>query len=40
MEMRSDGSHVKQIRGGFTTSGFKPRFIDWGPAPARQADGS
>jgi Tol biopolymer transport system component len=32
MEMRSDGSHVKQIRGGFTTSGFKPRFIDWGPS--------
>jgi Tol biopolymer transport system component len=36
MEMRSDGSHVRQIRGGFSTSGFKPRFIDWGPPPTRE----
>lgn len=33
MEMRNDGSHPRQIRGGFSTSGFKPRQIDWGPAP-------
>jgi Tol biopolymer transport system component len=39
MEMRSDGSHVKQIRGGFSASGFKPRFIDWGPAPKGKEHG-
>jgi hypothetical protein len=33
MEMCSDGSHVRQIRGGFRASGFKPRPIDWGPPP-------
>jgi Tol biopolymer transport system component len=35
MVMRSDGSDVRQIRGGFTTSGFKPRFRDWGPSKTR-----
>jgi Tol biopolymer transport system component len=39
MEMRSDGSHVQQIRGGFSATGFKPRFIDWGPAPNRNTHG-
>lgn len=28
MQMRSDGSHLKQILG---FSSFKPRLIDWGP---------
>jgi hypothetical protein len=31
--MRCDGTHVKVVRGGFSASGFKPRQIDWGPAP-------
>jgi Tol biopolymer transport system component len=33
LEMRCDGTHVKVVRGGFSASGFKPRQIDWGPAP-------
>jgi Tol biopolymer transport system component len=33
LEMRCDGTHVKVVRDGFSASGFKPRQIDWGPAP-------